>query len=142
VDFFDKLAFLGRKYEPVTAPGTGSRRFTMGDVLMMFNQSAILELTPYTPSGPLPTVRPDAVRKLKVSLLDDGLSAIHSTPSDFYEVFRTAPSGDISKVRIVAYNANGNRLGEMRMDVGRRTYEHYFEEDPIIGHIAQRNQSG
>ena len=141
MDVFDKLAFLGRKYEQVKVPGTGSRRFTMTDLFQMFGRSAILELTPYGSEGAMPSVRPDSVRKLKVSLLDDGLSAIHSTNSDFYEVYRTAPSGDLSKVRIIAYSTEGRRVGEIRMELGRRTYEHYFEEDPILEHIAERNQA-
>ena len=142
MDVFDKLAFWGRKYEPVVVPGTGSRRFTMTDLFQMFGRSAILELTPYGAEAAMPAVRPDSVRKLKVSLLDDGLSAIHSTNSDFYEVYRTAPSGDISRVRIIANSVEGRRVGEIRMEIGRRSYEHYFEEDPILAHIAGRNQAG
>ena len=138
MDLFDTLAFLGRKYERQVVPGTGSPRFAMTGVLQMFDHAAILELTPITKDGPLPTVRPDTVRKLKVSLLDDGLSAIHSGTDNWYEVYRTAPSGDVSRVKITAYSPDGKKQGEIRMLVGRRSFEHYFEEDPILRHISAR----
>ena len=138
MDVFDKLAFLGRKYEPATLPGSSSTRLNMTDVLQMFDRSAILELTPYKGDAPGETLRPDPVRKMKVSLLDDGLSAIHSDNTDWYEIYRTAPSGDLSKVKIVAHEPNGSKIGEIRMLIGRRSLEHYFEHDPILAEIAQR----
>jgi hypothetical protein len=138
MDLFDTLAFLGRRYERQAVPGSVSERFTMSDVLRLFDRAGILELTPYTDDHARTTVRPDAVRKIKVTLLDDGLSAIHSTTGDWFEVFRTAPSGDLSKVRIVAHAPAGNRVGEIRMLVGRRSFEHYFEQDPILETIARR----
>ncbi len=33
---------------------------------------------------------------------------------------------------------SGPKLGEIRMVVGRRTFDHYFQEDPILQHIANR----
>jgi hypothetical protein len=138
MDIFDKLAFWGRRYEPVTVPGTGSRRFSMGDVLQMFSRSAIFDLTPYGSNGAGATVRPDLVRRIKVSLLDDGFTAIHSDNADWYEVYRTAPSGDLSKVRVVAHSPAGEKVGELRLTVGRRTYEHYFQDDPIFEVIGKR----
>jgi hypothetical protein len=139
MDVFDKLAFLGRKYELARVPGSGSTRFTMGDVLQMFNQAAILELTPSTGASAGQTLRPDPVRKIKVSLLDNGFSAIHSDNTDWYEVYRTPPSGDLTKVRIVAYAPDGTKVGELKILTGRRSFEHYFEHDPIFAAIEERN---
>ncbi|MPZ48971.1 MAG: hypothetical protein GEU75_06625 [Dehalococcoidia bacterium] len=139
MDLFDKLAFLGRKYEQQTVPYTTRTRFAMDEILRLFDQVAILELTPYAGNKEGETLRPDPVRKIKVSLLDNGFSALHSDVSDWFEVYRTAPSGDLSKVKIVVYDPSNVRLGEIRMLVGRRTYEHYFEEDPIFEAIARRD---
>ncbi|HXH21918.1 MAG TPA: hypothetical protein VNN10_07795, partial [Dehalococcoidia bacterium] len=107
------------------------------DLLMFFDRHAILELTPVVEGKALPRIRPEAVRKVKVSLLDDGISAIQGTGAAAYEVYRTAPSGDLAKVRIVALAADGEKRGEIRMLVGRRTYDQYFTEDPIFRHIEE-----
>jgi hypothetical protein len=138
MDVFDKLSLIARRYAPQTVPGTGRTRFTMAEVLQLFNQNMILELTPTANNKAGDTVRPDSVRKMKVSLLDDGFSAIHSDSTDWFEVLRTAPSGDLSRVRIVAHDPGGLKLGEIQMLVGRRTFEHYFEQDPIFERIAER----
>jgi hypothetical protein len=138
MDLLDRLAFLGRKLEKQAVPGTARTQFTLREVMQLFDRNSILELTPYPKNQPGPTIRPDSVRKLKVSLLDDGFSAIHTDETDWFEVFRTAPSGDLSRVRILAHDRGGAQLGEVRMLVGRRSYEHYFEQDPIFERIAQR----
>jgi hypothetical protein len=138
MDLLDSLALWGRRYEQQVVPGRGDKRFGLGDVLELFDRNAILELTPVVSGRVQPTVRPDAVRKVKVSLLDDGISAIHSGAEDWYEVFRTPPTGDVSKVRIVAHSPTGAVIGEVRMVVGRRSYEHYFSEDPIFEHLKRR----
>jgi hypothetical protein len=135
MELLDRLALTGRRYERVHVPGSGSTRFSMGDLFLMFGRSAILQLTHSAPGRAAATVKPDSVRKIKVSLLDDGLSAIHSTDSDYYEVYRTAPSGDLSKVRIVAYSRDGSQVGDLRMTLGRRSFEHYFKDDPILDAI-------
>jgi hypothetical protein len=137
MDVFDKLALSSRRYEPLTAPRTGSRSFTLADVLEVVGHNAIHELTAIPATGPKRTLRPDPVRKIKVSLLDDGIVAIHSSIRDEYEVFRTAPSGDFSKVKIVASTHDGIKIGEVRMLMGRRTFEHYFEEDPIFEALSR-----
>ena len=131
----DMLALWGRRYEQQHKPGSGSTRFGLSDVMEMFDRNLILELTTVAGSKEGQTVRPDSVRKIKVSLLDDGISAIHAGGDGWYEVFRTAPTGDTSKVRIVAHGPQGEKLGEVRMLVGRRTYDHYFAEDPIFSHL-------
>jgi hypothetical protein len=138
MDVFDSLALAGRKYEQQTAPGTSRTRLSLSDVLEMFNWNAILELTPVADGKQLATVKPDPVRKMKVSLLDNGISAIHSSNQDWYEVFKTAPSGDLAKARIVAHAPSGSAIGEIRMLIGRRTYDYYFEEDPIFAALANR----
>jgi hypothetical protein len=140
MDLLDRVALAGRRYEAQTVARSGSNRFTLGDLLETFNRQSILELTPVAEGKTLDSVRPDPVRKLKVSLLDDGVSAIHSDSGDWYEVLRTAPSGDISKVRIIAHSPTGAKVGELRMLVGPRRYDHYFREDPIIDTIERRDQ--
>jgi hypothetical protein len=131
MDIFDRLALWGRRYEQ-QGPSPSRKRFNLSDLLETFDRHSIIELTPYTDGRRLTTVRPDTARKVKVSLLDDGISAIHSSTDDWYEVFRTAPTGDVSKVRIRAYSATGQRAGEIRMLVGPRSFEQYFREDPIL----------
>ena len=140
MDLLDTLAFWGRKYEKQRVPRTGSSRFSLGDVLETFDRNAILELTPVANGKPGETLRPDPVRKMKVSLLDDGVSAIHSSSDDWYEVLRTAPSGDLSRVRLVAHSPDGAEVGEVRMLVGQRSFEHYFQQDPILAEIARRQE--
>ena len=132
MDFLDSLAFLGRRYVPRVVPRSGSRRFILLDLLEMFDRSAILELTLHPQGKSLQTVRPDLERKLKVSLLDDGISELHSDGDDWFEVYQTAPSGDLSKVKIVAWRSNNSRIGEIRLLIGRRTLDHYFMDDLLL----------
>ena len=101
----------------------------------------VVQLTPYVGDKPGETVRPDSVRKVKVSLLDNGVSAIHSDRRDWFEVLRTAPSGDMSWVRILAHAPDGSRIGEIKMLIGGRNYDHYFREDPIISAIDNQATS-
>ena len=136
IDLIDRLAFFGRRYERQVSHRSGSSRFSLSDVLEVFDRNTILELTPVAAGKPLESVRPDAKRKIKVSLLDKGISAIHSHADDWFEVFRTAPSGDLTKVRIVAYSPNNDKAGEISMLVSQRLPAHYFVEDPILDHIA------
>jgi hypothetical protein len=135
MDIFDRLAFLGRRFDQQVAPRTQSTRFTLADLLEMFDRNTILELTPYAAGKPGEKARPDPVRKIKVSLLDRGVSAIHSSSDDWFEVFRTAPSGDLSKVKIVAHRPDGSKVGEIRMLVAERSIEYYYTEDPIFDQI-------
>jgi hypothetical protein len=137
MNLLDKLALSGRRYEQAHVPRNGSGQFTLADVLEMFNFNTILELTPIVDGKPRPAMRPDAVRKLKVSLLD-GISAIHSHDEDWYEVHRTAPSGDLALVRITAYNRQGGKVGELQMLVSQRMPQYYFGEDPILEEIGKQ----
>lgn len=138
IDFVDKLAFFGRRYERQVCHRSGNNRFSLSDVLELFDRNTILELTPVVGGKPLETVVPDPERKIKVSLLDKGISAIHSDAGDWFEVLRTAPSGDLTKVRIVVYTANNNRAGEIAMIVSQRMPAFYFAEDPILQHVAHQ----
>jgi hypothetical protein len=140
MNILDALALWGRRYQQQTLPSSGGPRFGLTDVMEMFDRNLILELTPVVDGKAGPRVHPDPVRKVKVSLLDDGISAIQSGRAEWYEIFRTPPSGDLSKVRIVARGPGGTKLGEIRMVVGRRTYEHYFAEDPILKHLEGRTE--
>ena len=140
MDFMDKLALSNRRYESRVALDTGSSKLQLPQVLMMYNGKAILELTTVMEGKPSKTVKPDAQRKLKVSLLD-GLSEIHAPEGGWYEVLETAPSGELSKVRILAKSAGGATVGEVRMMVGRRTLDHYFLEDPILKSLQEQGRT-
>ena len=131
MDIFDRLALMGRRYETRRSPRTGSTQFSLSDVLLMFSDKAILEMTVQRQGSDATTRRPDAERKLKLSLLD-GMSEIHVDAGGWYEVQTMAPSGDFSKVRIVGKQASGAVNGELRLLVGRRNMEHYFLEDPLL----------
>ena len=136
MDLLDKLALSGRRYEPRVSPVTGSAQLHLPEVLMMYNGKAIMESTTVANGKPSKTARPDPERKLKVSLLD-GLSEIHVPAGGWYEIYETAPSGDLTKVRIVAKGSDGATAGELRMLVGRRTLDHYFLEDPILQSLQE-----
>jgi len=132
MNLFDAIALWGRKYVPQTLGASRRRSFTLRDVMESVHRNAILQLSVRRGDVWLETVRPDAIRKVKVSLLDDGIAAVHLASDDWYEVYRTAPSGDSSKVRIVARSSDGVRLGEIRMLVGRRRHDYHFQRDPIF----------
>lgn len=135
MNFFDKLALTGRRYEKERLPRTNGYSYTLADLLERFSRNTILELTPIVKGDTRATMRPDQVRKLKVSLLD-GISAIHSHNDDWYEVYRTAPQGDLTRVRIVAYSRKNEKIGEVRMMVSERMPIYYFGEDPIFETIG------
>ena len=131
MDLFDKLALDNRHYERLIAPRSGSATFTLGDVLETVGRSAVHELTVVPANGPKKTLKPDAARRIKLSLLDDGITAIHSSVKDQYQVFQTAPSGDFSRVKVVAFAPDGSKVGEVQMLLGRRVFEHVNDVDPI-----------
>ena len=138
MNLFDIVALWGRKYERQTLGVTGRQKLTLHDVLEVFGSRAILQLSVRTRDGSVHTVRPDSIRKLKVSILDDGISRLHSASDDWYEVYQTAPTGDSSKVRIRACSSSGARLGEIHMVVGRRDPQYYFEQDPLLDVLGDR----
>jgi len=141
MQLIDKLALWGRRYDRQVVPRTGSHRFALSDLMEMFDRNTIYELTPVVGGKAMATIEPDPIKKLKVSLLDNGISAIHSGPDDWYEVRRMPPSGDLSRVRIIAHAADGRETGEIRMVVGRRSYAHYFEDDPGLAAIERHTSS-
>jgi hypothetical protein len=140
MDLLDRLALAGRRYTSRSSPRSGSNKLDLADVLVMFDGKAIHELSTYADGKPTRTVKPDEDRKLKVSLLDDGMSVLHAEPGGWYEVYETAPSGDLSKVKIQARSSDNRVTGELRMLIGRRTLAHYFEEDPILLEIEKRER--
>jgi len=137
MDLLDTLALWNRRYDRRSVVKSGSSRYTLGDLLEAFDRQAILELTPVTDGKPGPASRPDLVKKVKVSLLDQGVSAIHPGNEGWYEVYQTAPSGDISKVKVIAHSKDGRPAGEIRMIVGQRSLEYYFRDDPILQAIER-----
>jgi hypothetical protein len=136
MNFFDNLVLGGRRFEPRKAGSSGTTRFTLLDVLQTFNSQTILELDSDARAAPSGKLRPDTERKLKVSLLD--VLSDHALPADaWFEVLQTAPNGDLSKVRILAHSADGAVVGKLEMLLGRRTYDHYFAEDPVLQQLQR-----
>jgi hypothetical protein len=132
MDLLDKIALWGRRYERQLNPRSGNYRFSLSDLLEAFRLNTILELTPYVDGKPGETYRPDPVRKLKISLLDEGGSALGSPDVAWYEVYRTPPSGDHARVKVYACKPDGSPSAELRMLVAQRMPELYFKEDPIF----------
>ena len=139
VDFFDRLALWGRKYERRLNPRTGERRFQLSDLLELFRTNTILELTPFAGGKELDTATPDPVRKLKVSLLDDGIAQIAPSSHLWYEVYVTAPSGDLARAKVQAFSSEGEHRGEVQMLIAQRMPELYFSEDPIFRALAENS---
>jgi hypothetical protein len=140
MDILDRMALWGRKYEQQKSLRTGDTRFDLGELLLRYNRNAILELTPITQSGPGLTARPDPVRKLKISLLDEGIASLGAEAGEWFEVYETAPSADFARVRIVGLVQN-RPAGEIRMLIAQRNPDLYFKEDPIFGTLAARESA-
>jgi hypothetical protein len=140
MDLFDKLALWGRRYERQTNPRTGTKRFSLRDLLENFRQKTILELTPVLDGKSGASVKSDPVRKLKISILDEGVSSLGNRPTEWYEIASTAASGDFARTRVTAYAADGSAAGELRMLVAERMPELYFREDPIFAAVSETSQ--
>lgn len=136
MDLFDKVALWGRKYEAQINPRTGIHRYSLRDILEDFQLKTIVELTPYINGRSGETHRPDPVRRLKISLLDEGGSVFGGSDVAWYEVHSTAPSGDLARVKVKAMFPNGSLVGELRMLLAYRMPELYFKEDPIFAAVA------
>ena len=121
MDVFDKLAL-------------SMRRFELMDLMEMYSKQSILELDTSADGKKWSQRRPDADRKLKVSLLDS-LSELHLPADAWFRVGQTAPSGDYSKARIEARGRDNESLGQIEMLIGRRNYAYYYTEDPVLGEI-------
>jgi hypothetical protein len=134
MDLFDKMALSMRRYEPRTAMRTHHKRFELVDLIETYSKEAILELTTTPPGGKSSTRRPDEQRKLKVSLLDS-VSDLALPADAWFRVAQTPPSGDYSRAHIKAYGRGNERLGEIKLLIGRRNYAYYFAEDPVLEQI-------
>jgi hypothetical protein len=97
----------------------------LGEVLQVFRRKTILELD-VRAAG-----EPERSRKHQVGSpisLVDGLAEIHGGAGSSFEVMETAPSGDFSRVRIVARPGGG----ELTMLVAERQPEHHATEDQLL----------
>ena len=131
MNLFDKLALQGRRYTLRRSPAAGEYRLSLLEVLQMFNARAILELSTYLDGKHHRTVKPDADKKLKISLLDE-LSDMNTDRLGWYEVYETAPTGDLTKAKVIGHSSDNSIIGETRMLLGRRTLSHYFLDDPLL----------
>jgi len=134
MDIFDKLALSMRRFEPMRTLRGKSARFELMDLMEMYSKQSILELDTSADGKKWSQRRPDAERKLKVSLLDS-LSELRLPADAWFTVGQTAPSGDFSKARIEARGRGHESLGQIEMLIGRRNYAYYFTDDPVIGEI-------
>jgi hypothetical protein len=137
MDFFDKAALWGRKYQRQLSAETGEALFSLSELLLRYDRNAILELSPIVDGQTVATYKPDAVRKLKVSLLDEGISSLGDKAGEWYEVYETAPSGDFARARIVSL-IKYTPAAEIRLLIAQRNPDLYFKEDPIFAAIAAR----
>lgn len=140
MELFDRLALTGRRHERRRSVVTGSPRLDLHEVLRVYDHKAILDVAIWLHGKQAQHLRPDPERKLKLSLLDM-LSELQPAEGSWYEVFETAPTGDLTKVRIVAHSEEGKLTGELRMLMGRRTMDNYFLEDPVFESIRQAAKS-
>src|SRR5215216_1464634 len=134
MDVFDKLALSMRRFEPKRTLRRRDHRFELMDLMEMYSKQSILELDTSADGKKWSQRRPDADRKLKVSLLDS-ISELHLPADAWFHVGQTAPSGDYSKARIEARGRGDEVLGRIEMLIGRRNYAYYFTDDPVLGEI-------
>ena len=125
MDLLDRLALASRKYQPRRSPVTGSLQLQLEEVLRVFHGKTILDMEVQPPAKEPSRVSHEQARP--VSLID-GIAEIGGGEPGWYEVLQTAPSGDYSKVRIVAHPAGG----QLSMVVGRRVPEHLPVEDALL----------
>jgi hypothetical protein len=135
MDIFDKAALAGRRYEQRRTHRTGARRFELRDLLETYAGEAILQMRATGKTRRAETTHPDSERKLKLSLLDS-ISDLGLPTDAWFQVSQTAPTGDLSKVRITAHDRGSNELGTIEMLLGRRSYDYYFHEDPLLANAA------
>src|SRR6476661_9170905 len=135
MDLFDKLALTMRRFEPRRTPATRDRRFELLDLMELYSKEAILELTASADGEFWTTRRPDLQRKLKVSLLDS-VSDLRLPSDAWFHVGQTAPSGDYARARIEAFGRGRESLGHIEMLIGRRNYDYYFTQDPLLDELS------
>jgi hypothetical protein len=136
MDLLDRLALAGRRHERRRSLVSGSPRLNLSEVLRVYDHKAILNAAVLHPGKQARHMKPDPEKKLKLSLLDM-ISELQQEGDSHYEVFETAPTGDLSKVRILAWSGAGESKGELRMLMGRRALENYFAEDPVFESVRQ-----
>jgi hypothetical protein len=125
VDWFDRLALHGRRYERRRSAVTGSTGLHLAEVLQIFRRKTILEMD-VRATGEAERSRRHRVGS-PISLVD-GLAEIHGGAGSSFEVLETAPSGDFSRVRIVARPGGS----ELSMLVAERQPEHHASEDQVL----------
>jgi len=135
MDLFDKLALSMRRFDARRTLKTKDKRFELMDLMEMYSKEAILELTASADGVSWTTRRPDAQRKLKVSLLDS-VSDLRLPSDAWFRVGQTPPSGDFARARIEAFGRGHERLGRIEMLIGRRNYAYYFTNDPLMEQIS------
>ena len=136
MNLLDRLPLGGRRYERRRSAASKSRRLELNEVLRMYDHKAILELALRRPGEPPRQFKPDSERKLHLALLDM-LSELKPEEGSRYEVFETAPSGDLSRVRI-RVRSEGGEQGELSMLMGGRSLDDYFDNDPALDSILSR----
>ena len=136
MDLLDRLTLTSRRHERRHSLVSGSERLNLSEVLMVYDHKAILQASILGEDKQAQHVKPDPERKLKLSLLDL-ISELQPEADSWYEVFETAPTGDLSKVRIVTHSEAGEFKGELRMLMGRRSLDNYFAEDPVFESIRR-----
>ena len=135
MDLLDKLALAGRRYQRRRSAAEGKSTLELAEVLSIYDRKAILEAVVRQPGEPPQELKPDPDKKIKLSMLDL-ISELHPQEGSSYEVFETAPTGDLLKARIVV-----SGQGEVQMLIGRRTMDTYFEEDPVLDSIRESSGS-
>jgi len=135
MDLFDTLALAMRRFEPRRTGGKHDRRFELLDLMELYSKEAILELTASADGVFWTTRRPDMQRKLKVSLLDS-ISDLRLPADAWFHVGQTAPSGDYARARVEAFGRGKESLGRIEMLIGRRNYDYYFSQDPLLDEIT------
>ena len=139
MELLDRLALTGRRHERRRSVITGSPSLDLHEILREYDHKAILDAAIWLNGKRAKHLTPDPERKLKLSLLDM-LSELQPAEGSWYEVFETAPTGDVTKVRIAVYTRAGKLNGELRMLMGRRTMDNYFLEDPVFESIKEATE--
>lgn len=135
MDLFDKLALALRRFEPRRRTDNHDRRFELIDLMQLYSNEAIIELTASADGVAWTMRRPDMQRKLKVSLLDS-VSDLRLPADAWFHIGQTAPSGDYARARVEAFGRGQEPLGRIEMLIGRRNYDYYFTQDPLLAEIT------
>ena len=125
MDWQDRLALFGRRYEPRRSGITASAGHHLGEVLLAFRRKTILELEVRAAGEP---ARRQRHRTGAPISLVDAVAAIHGGAGSFFEILETAPSGDFSRVKIISRPGGG----ELSMLVGERMPEHHSPDDALL----------